>query len=173
LGGIISQLVALRHPDRVRSLVLISSTPGRGERLSPPTDEFMAYVTRAVDPDEDPIDGTVGFCRALAGSRFPFDEPYYRRLATADIARGTNLNSNQGRIPASSSSRIDDLATVGVPTLVVHGTEDPLFPFDHAEALAGAIPGARLVAWDGVGHELPPQLVPELASLVIRHVAAS
>jgi len=58
---------------------------------------------------------------------------------------------------------------VRVPTLVVHGTEDPLFPWGHAEVLAHAIPGATLVPWEGVGHELPAPLVPEFAQLLIEH----
>jgi pimeloyl-ACP methyl ester carboxylesterase len=57
-----------------------------------------------------------------------------------------------------------------VLTIVVHGTEDPLFPIDHAVVLADVIPGSRLVKWDGVGHELPPPLVPELAQLLTDHI---
>jgi pimeloyl-ACP methyl ester carboxylesterase len=127
-------------------------------------------VTGAAEQEQDPVGTTVAFSHALTGRRFPFDEPYYREVATADVARGTNANSNQGRIPASASSRVDDLRRVAVPTLVVHGTEDPLFPVDHAVAMADAIPGAELVTWDGVGHELPPPLMPELARLLTHHV---
>jgi pimeloyl-ACP methyl ester carboxylesterase len=168
-GGMISQVLALSHPERVRSLALISSTPGPDDRLSPPTDEFMAFVTRPADPDQDPVEATVAFCGVVAGSRVPFDEPHYRQLVTADLARGTNTSSNHGRVPVSATSRVHDLRDVRVPTIVVHGTEDPLFPIDHAVVLADAIPGSRLVKWDGVGHELPPPLVPELAQLLTDH----
>jgi pimeloyl-ACP methyl ester carboxylesterase len=73
----------------------------------------------------------------------------------------------------SASSRIDELARIQVPTLVVHGTEDPVYPYDHAEVLAKVIPTATLVRWEGVGHEQPPQLVPELTRLVIQHIGAA
>jgi pimeloyl-ACP methyl ester carboxylesterase len=171
LGGIVSQVVAVRDADRVRSLALISTTPGPDERLSPPTDAFMSYVTRPANSEQDPVEATVDFSHVLSGSRFPFHESYYRQLATTDIARGTNPDSSQGRIPVSSSSRLADLRDVRVPTLVVHGTEDPLFPIDHAEALAGAVPGSILVKWEGVGHEIPPPLVPELSRLLNDHMA--
>ena len=79
----------------------------------------------------------------MAGSRFEFDEQYYRNIVAADLARGMN----SAVIAPSASSRIDDLARIRVPTLVVHGTEDPVFPYDHAEVLAKGIPTATLVRW--------------------------
>jgi hypothetical protein len=56
---------------------------------------------------------------------------------------------------------------------VVHGTEDPVYPFTHAEALAAGIPDATLVPWEGVGHEQPPELIPELVDLVTQQVQAA
>jgi pimeloyl-ACP methyl ester carboxylesterase len=171
LGGMIGQQLALVYPERVRSLTLISTTPGFDERLSPPTDALLAFF--AAPPNGNPSQATVDFARALSGSRFPFDEAYVRELVAADLARGTNPNSRHGLIPQSAPSRIDALGDVRAPTLVIHGTEDPLFPFDHAEALAEAIPGADLVPWISVGHELPPQLVPRLTRLIIEHVGSA
>ena len=60
-----------------------------------------------------------------------------------------------------------------MPTLIVHGTEDPIFPIDHGEALAKAIPGSRLVTWEGVGHEIPLPLGPELIALLQANIAAA
>jgi pimeloyl-ACP methyl ester carboxylesterase len=169
VGGMICQLVALRHPDRVRSLTLISTTPGPDPRLRRGDDSVFAGLDRPVETDEDIAELEVDFCRAVAGSRFEFDEQYYRDIVAADLARGMNPSANA----PSASSRIDDLARIQVPTLIVHGTEDPIYPYDHAEALAKGIPNATLVRWEGVGHEQPPQLVPELTRLVIRHVGAA
>jgi predicted alpha/beta-fold hydrolase len=90
----------------------------------------------------------------VAGSRFEFDEQYYRNIVAADLARGMNPAANA----PSASSRIDELARIQVPTLVVHGTEDPVYPYDHAQVLAKGIPTATLVSWEGVGHQQPPQL---------------
>lgn len=169
LGGMIGQELALRSPARVRSLTLISTTPVLDERLSPPTDALLAFFDTPAS--EDPVQQAIDFARALAGTRFPFDEHYYRELVARDLARGTNPSSKHAAIPQSALSRDEhELVAVEAPTLVVHGAEDPLFPYDHAEVLAQAIPHATLVRWEGVGHELPPQLVPQLTQLLVDHV---
>jgi pimeloyl-ACP methyl ester carboxylesterase len=169
VGGMVAQVAALQHPDRVRSLALVSTTPGPDPRLPPGDDSVFAGLDRPVETDQDAAELALDFCRAVAGSRFGFDERYYRGVVAADIARGMNPAAN---VP-SASSRIDDLARIRVPTLVVHGTEDPIYPFEHAEVLARGIPKATLVGWEGVGHEQPPQLVPELTRLVVQHVDAA
>ena len=169
VGGMICQAAALGYPDRVRSLTLISTTPGPDPRLSPGDEAVFAGLDRPVQTDADIAELEVDFCRAVAGSRFGFDEQYYRDIVAADLARGMNPAANA----PSASSRIDDLARIQVPTLVVHGTEDPVYPYDHAEVLAEGIPKATLVRWEGVGHEQPPQLVPELTRLVIQHIDAA
>ena len=130
---------------------------------------MFAGLDRPVQTDADIAELEVDFCRAVAGSRFVFDEQYYRDIVAADLARGRNPAANA----PSASSRIDELARIRVPTLVVHGTEDPVYPYDHAEVLATGIPEATLVSWEGVGHEQPPQLVPELTRLVIGHIDAA
>jgi pimeloyl-ACP methyl ester carboxylesterase len=129
----------------------------------------FAGLDRPVETEEDIAQLQVDVCRAVAGSRFEFDEQHYRDIIAADLARGVN----PAVIAPSASSRIDELARIQVPTLVVHGTEDPVYPYDHAEVLAKGIPTAMLVGWEGVGHVQPPQLVPELTRLVIRHIDAA
>lgn len=166
VGGMVGQAVALRRAGRVRSLTLVSTTPGPDPRLSSGDGSVFAGLDRPIETGADVVELEVDFCRAVAGTRFAFDEQYYRDIATADHARGTNFAPGM----PSASSRIGDLARIAVPTLVVHGTEDPIYPYDHAEIVANGIPGATLVRWDGVGHEQPPELVPELARLVIQHV---
>src|ERR671918_662103 len=127
-GGAVAQLLGLDVADRVLSLVLISTTTATpGDRsLPPPTDEFMHFVAAAkVDwsvPDSV-VEYLVGYSRVLAGGRRPFDEG----------AR-------------------DPLSSIAAPTLVIHGTADAMFPFEHGEALAREIPGARLLPLDGAGH---------------------
>ena len=72
----------------------------------------------------------------------------------------------------SAPTRLDALRSIGAPTLIVHGTEDPQFPFDHASLMPEAIPGARLLVWPGVGHELPLPLIEELAAAIAARTAA-
>ena len=90
-----------------------------------------------------------------------------------DTARGTNPNSAHGIAVFTAPSRIDALAAVDVPTLIVHGTEDPIFPIDHGEALAKAIPGSTFVTWEGVGHEIPAPLGADLIALLQANIAAA
>jgi pimeloyl-ACP methyl ester carboxylesterase len=169
VGGMVCQATALAFPDRVRSLTLLSTTPGPDPRLSSGDPAVFEGLDRPVETDEDAAELEVDFCRAVAGSRFPFDERHYRSMARADQARGTNRDPGM----PTASSRVDDLRRIHAPTLVVHGTEDPIYPYDHAEALARGIPRSTLVTWDGVGHELPPPLVPDLTSAITTHIGAA
>jgi pimeloyl-ACP methyl ester carboxylesterase len=168
MGGMIAQLAAAGDPDRVASLTLISSTPGQSDSLSPSDESVFADLGEPGGSPEAQLEFDLGLGRALAGWRYPLDEGAYRRLLEADAARG--VNPDTGHYSVSLDSRIDQTRTIRVPTLIVHGSEDPIFPFDHAEALAAAIPGSTLVRWEGVGHELPVQLMPELARLIDDHV---
>src|SRR5262245_25301757 len=166
MGGMVCQAAALLHPERVLSLALVSTTPGPDSRLPAGDPAVFDGLDRPIETDEDFVQVQVDFCRAVAGSRVPFDERHYREIATADVTRGTNATPG---VP-SASSRLDALGRIGAPTLVVHGTEDPIYPFPHAEALAEGIPDATLVAWESVGHEQPPQLIPDLVDLVTQLV---
>lgn len=169
MGGMVCQAAALLHPERVLSLTLVSTTPGPDDRLAAGDPSVFDGLDRPIETDEDFVALQLDFCRAVAGSRFPFAEDHYRGIATADAARGTNPAPG---VP-SAGSRLDDLGQIRAPTLVVHGTEDPVYPYTHAEALAAGIPDATLVPWEGVGHEQPPELIPELLDLLTRQVQAS
>jgi pimeloyl-ACP methyl ester carboxylesterase len=157
-GGAMAQLLALDVPDRVRSLVLISTSPATpGDRaLPPPTGEFTRFVaTEEVDWSDaaSVVDYLVGYSRVLAGGRRPFDEAAARALATRDVQRSRNFAAaqNHDAIPDGRLPR-RPLSAIGAPTLVIHGTADPMFPLGHGQALAGEIPGARLLPLPGAGH---------------------
>jgi len=169
LGGMVCQAAALLHPDRVLSLTLVSTTPGPDPRLPAGDPSVFDGLDRPGESDDDFVQLQVDFCRAVAGSRFPFDEQHYREVATADVTRGTNPAPG---VP-SASSRLDALGRIRAPALVIHGTEDPVYPFAHAQALAEGMPNATLVPWEGVGHEQPPQLIPDLNARVTQHVRAA
>ncbi len=157
-GGAFAQLLALNYPDRVRSLVLISTSPATpGDRgLPPPSEAFRAFVATAeVDwsDTESVIEHQVRYSRMLAGRQRPFDEAARRELVRRDAERARNFASlqNHEMIPNSERS-YGPLSTITAPTLVIHGTADPMFPPRHGEALAAEIPGARLLLLDGAGH---------------------
>ena len=157
-GGAFAQVLALDFPDRVLSLVLISTSPATPgvRRLPSPTAAFGEFVATAqVDwsDSESVIEYLVGYSRMLGGDQRRFDEKARRALARREVDRARNIAAlqNHDAIPDSDRS-YGALSTITVPTLVIHGTADPMFPPRHGEALAAEIPDAGLLLLDGAGH---------------------
>jgi pimeloyl-ACP methyl ester carboxylesterase len=157
-GGAFAQLMALDFPDRVLSLVLISTSPATsGDRgLPPPTSEFGRFVTSAHVDWSDPesvVEYLVGYSRMLAGDQRPFDERACEELVRRDVGRARDVATLQNHDAIAGDERARrSLSSIAVPTLVIHGTADPMFPLAHGQALADEIPGARLLPLDGAGH---------------------
>jgi pimeloyl-ACP methyl ester carboxylesterase len=157
-GGALAQLLALDAPDRVLSLVLISTSPATsGDReLPPPTPAFGQFVASThVDwsDSKSVVEYLVGYSRMLAGDQRPFDEPACRNLIRRDVERARDVATLQNHdVIGGGEGAGPPLQSIAVPTLVIHGTADPMFPLAHGEALAEEIPGARLLRLDGAGH---------------------
>jgi pimeloyl-ACP methyl ester carboxylesterase len=157
-GGGIAQELALDRPEQVRSLVLISTTfaTPTDRTLPPPTAPFGRFVA-AVEVDwSDPgsvIEYLVDYWRVLAGGARPFDEAAFRELARRDIERSRDFAAAQNHdlLHHEEQSR-EPLSSISAPTLVIHGSADPMFPLEHGEALADEIPGATLLRLEGAGH---------------------
>jgi pimeloyl-ACP methyl ester carboxylesterase len=158
MGGALAQLFALDFPDRVLSLVLISTSRALpGDRELPPPTKGLARFTATATVDwsnaESVIEYLVDYSRMLAGGRRPFDEAAVRELARRDVERARNFAAAQNHDALRDDERSrEPLSSIAVPTLVVHGTADPMFPLEHGEALAEEIPGARLLPLEGAGH---------------------
>ncbi|WP_145414246.1 alpha/beta fold hydrolase [Paenibacillus xylanexedens] len=163
MGGMIAQLVASKYPERVLSLTSIMSTTGNPE-LPPTSPEVMALMTRpAPNPMEDEagyLTHSIAFAKRIAGTAFPFDEDEYRSLIREEIQRAYDPGSIGRQIAAIavSGDRRARLAKVNVPTLVIHGVDDPMFVPACGKDTAEAIPGAEFMLLDGMGHDLPAQL---------------
>jgi pimeloyl-ACP methyl ester carboxylesterase len=176
MGGAIAQVLALDHRDRVRSLTLVATTPGLGDdRLPFAADWFVEKMSeRLFAPPprtfDERVEWTVDLYRMLAGSRFPFDEPRQRELAAAEVTRGWYPESGHGVASNASPSRLDRLREVHIGSLIVHGTEDPVYPVEHAEALANALPDAELRLVEGLGHEVPDAFGRDLARMVTEYI---
>lgn len=166
MGGGIAQRLVVDHPAKVASVTLIATSPGgpggpSNPGLPPMADRLLtAFTEEAPAPDwADPdaalqrlIDGE----KLFAGS-LPYDEPARRELNRRVMGRTRNLAAamtNHWILDGGEPVR-ERLGQVAVPALVLHGTEDPLFPIGHGEVLVREIPGARMVRLEGAGHELP------------------
>jgi pimeloyl-ACP methyl ester carboxylesterase len=174
-GGAFAQLLALAYPERVLSLVLISTSPATpGERgLPSATERYQQFLASArVDwsDERSVIDYLVDYARVLAGGARPFDEAATHELVRRDVERAHNIaaSENHGMVAEGEVSR-QPLAAIVVPTLVIHGTEDPMFPLAHGEALAREIPGARLLTLEGAGHGVERADWEKIARAILAH----
>lgn len=163
MGAALAQVMALDHGERVASLTLIATSPaGPGDDDLPPmTDAGRAAFEAMEEPDWSDrtaaIDYLTELSRALASPAHPFDEDAVRELLARAVDRTTNVESSMKNHHAAEGSDRwrERLGEVDVPTLVIHGADDPVFPVGHGVALAREIPGAELLVLEGTGHELP------------------
>ncbi|GLH99839.1 alpha/beta fold hydrolase [Phytohabitans aurantiacus] len=175
MGGRIALKLALDHPGRVASLALISTSPGEGDDLPSMTPELQAaFSGEMAEPDwsdrASVIDYLVADARRFAAASRPFEEDAMRDLVSRAYDRTTNMASAMNHFTAADSGHPrEQLAKVSAPTLVLHGTEDPLFPYEHGRALAKEIPGARLVALERTGHEIPKVAWDVAIPEILRH----
>ena len=179
MGAMVGQVLALDHPSRVRSLTMFGSSAGPGDdRLPGPADDFVETMTTRLfaGPPSDPAEQVawiVELYELLAGSLYPVDAEQQHALAAAEVETGWAAETGHGVAVHASPSRIDRLGEIAVPTLVVHGTTDPVFAPEHGRVLAAGIPGAVLIEVDGLGHEVPDGLLHELMPVLVRHLAES
>jgi pimeloyl-ACP methyl ester carboxylesterase len=177
-GGAFAQLLALDVADRVLALVLISTSPATpGDRgLPPPANEFGRFLaTAAVDwsDAESVIDYLVDYLRMLAGGQRPFDEAAARELVRRDVERARNFVAAQNHDVLLDDERSrEPLSSIIVPTLVIHGTADPMFPLEHGQALADEIPGARLLTLEGAGHGVDQADWEPIVSAILAHTGS-
>jgi pimeloyl-ACP methyl ester carboxylesterase len=157
-GGAFAQLLALAFPQRVLSLVLVSTSPATpGERELPAATEPYQRFLATADVDwsgrGSVIDYLVGYSQMLAGGERLFDEAATRELVRRDVERAHNIASSENHavLPEGEAPHAP-LSSIAVPTLVIHGTADPMFPLEHGKELVAEIPGARLLTLEGAGH---------------------
>jgi pimeloyl-ACP methyl ester carboxylesterase len=174
MGGMIAQLVAVRHPGRVRSLTSIMSTTGdpsvgtpneaaMGVLFAPPAADRESAVKRAIDT-----------YRVIGSPGFEFDEPALRDRAGLAFDRAHDPAGVARPLAAilSTHDRTRDLMSISVPSLVVHGAEVALVNVSGGRATAAAIPDAELLVVEGMGHDLPravwPQIIDRITALAAR-----
>lgn len=173
MGGMITQIIALDYPERVKSITPIMTTPGiQNASLSGPSQELLnamqkSFVMNVKGRIED---GVVEIYKQLTGSRFPFDEKEFRKRLAPIVEHGNNPFALHGAAIGASPDRTSRLNEINVPTLVIHGTEDAILPLDHGIALADGIKNSTRMIMDKVGHEIPEQLYSEIVNAIVENI---
>jgi pimeloyl-ACP methyl ester carboxylesterase len=174
MGGMIAQTIAVEHPRRVLSLTSIMSSTGNPQ-LPPAKPEAMTVLlTPAPSERQAFIDHMVKGFRVIGSPGFEFDEKSFRDRIGRAYDRSYDRPGVARQLVAvlADGSRKERLAAVHVPTVVIHGKDDPLVPVEAAKDTADAIPGARLVVIDGMGHDLPrgtwPRIIDEITQVALR-----
>lgn len=187
MGGMIAQHIAISFPEKVLSLTSIMSS---GYALNPTIVSKFShklifrlvpflvkrfYVKNKYSNHKVSVGSYVATYRLLRGKRFEFDEAHFRQIFTESIERrkGQNPRARYQQFCAivASGSRLQKLGQIKAPTLVIHGTADPLVNPKHAEIYAPLIPNARLLMIEGMGHELPKGALEEVLPEIIRHLS--
>jgi pimeloyl-ACP methyl ester carboxylesterase len=169
MGGMIAQLVASLHPERTLSLTSIMSSSGNPS-LPPASPQAMTVLTSR--PQGADLDTLVAFgvdaARVIGSPGFPADEERLRARVAADIER-SNYPAGFARQMAAiyaDGDRRDRLKRIVAPTLVLHGTDDPLVPVEAGRDTAANIAGAELLEIPGMGHDVPVALVDRIADAI-------
>jgi len=171
MGAAITQELAIRSPQRLLSATCIMGTSG-DPRLPPPTQEAMEVLMSPSPSDKEAfLDRFLWTWRVLRGSAFPESEDRERARGARIFERGLNPPGVARQLAAifASGDRTMALPNVRVPTLVIHGTADPLVPVEGGRAIAAGIPGAKLVEIEGMGHALPEAVWPRVIGAISDH----
>jgi pimeloyl-ACP methyl ester carboxylesterase len=171
MGGMIGQTIAARHPKRVLSLVSIMSNTGSRLRGQPALRAYPVFLRRSPSDREGYIEQIVRLFRVIGSPGI--DEDELRDMLGRSYDRGHDAAGPGRQLAAllASGDRTAELRTITAPTLVIHGTADRLVAPSGGRATARAIPGARLLMIDGMGHDLPRRFWPQVLDAITDNVA--
>jgi pimeloyl-ACP methyl ester carboxylesterase len=175
MGGMIAQSLAAQRPDTVRSLVSIMSNTGNRWNGQPAFGVYRYLLRRAPDDREGYIDYTTRLFEAIGSRGLPFDRDRVRDMVARSYDRGRDPAGPGRQLGAviASGDRTLELGTIRAPTLVIHGSKDRMVARSGGVATARAIPGARLMIVDGMGHDLPKAAWPQLVDAIAAHAHAA
>ena len=176
MGGMIVQLMAVNHPDKLLSMTSIMSTTGNPRLPRPKPEAMKALLDRA--PANASLDEVIPIglrvARAIGSPVYPAAEDRLRSRIASDYQRSFYPQGAARQISAimDDGDRRKRLKKVRVPSLVIHGVDDPLVPVEGGRDTAAHIPGAKLLEVPGMGHDLPLELVETIADAIAGHAKA-
>jgi pimeloyl-ACP methyl ester carboxylesterase len=173
MGGMIAQSIAIEHPDRVLSLCSIMSNTGSRWAGQPKLATYRVLLAVQPTDREQFVEHVLKMYRVIGSPGFDRDEDDLREIAARSYERGRNPAGSGRQLAAiiASGDRTAGLRTVRVPTVVIHGTKDPLVRPSGGRATAKAVPGARLVPVEGMGHDLPREAWPRILGAIVENAA--
>jgi pimeloyl-ACP methyl ester carboxylesterase len=175
MGGMVVQELAIRHPDKVRSLCSVMSTTGDAEVGQPSEAAMGALLSPPPTSREEAGARAVAAAKVVGSPAHPTDEAVIRARAEAAYERAYDPLGMARQLVGvlASPDRTEALASVAVPTLVIHGADDPLIDVSGGQATADAVPGAELLAIPGMGHDLPQALWTTIIDAAVANAAAA
>ncbi len=176
MGGMIAQILSAKHPKRVKTLTLIMSSTNNPRLPGPSLKIRMRLVKRPEHIDrESIINHSMQTWRLIGSPDYPADDKSLRTKIERSYDRCAYPRgiARQTMAIMATGSLVPLLKSVAAPTRIIHGADDPLVPIAHAHDIAKHISGSELITIPGMGHDLPVELVPTLARLVIDHVGAT
>ncbi len=173
MGGAIAQLLAARHPEQVRSLASIMSNTGSLRDGQPAPRLYRLFLRKPARGRQAVVDQIAETFRTIGSTGIPQDRDETRAMAEKTYARGWDPAARGRQLAAilASGDRRPELARIRAPTVVIHGSADPLVRPSGGRAVARAIPGARLTLIEGMGHDLPRAAWPEILAAIESNMA--
>ncbi len=175
MGGMIAQMLAAEHPASVRSLVSIMSNTGSRWSGNPSLAVYRFWLTKPPNDRESYIERATQIFRVIGSRGLPQNEELHREIAARSWDRGYDPAASGRQLGAiyASGNRTRQLRRIAAPTLVIHGSKDPMVSRSGGVATARAIPGARMLTIRGMGHDLPSAAWPQLLNAISEHAKAA
>jgi pimeloyl-ACP methyl ester carboxylesterase len=173
MGGMIAQTMAIHYPDRVRTLTSIMSSTGNPDLPQPTSEAMSVLLAPPASSRDEYMKNSLESAKVLHGPHYPLNEEYVRNYSEISYDRCFHPQGYSRQLGAvlASGSRNEALRNVKIPTLVIHGSADPLVPVEGGKDTAKSIPNAKLLIIDGMGHSFPVEVVPQILQAILQHTA--
>ncbi|HEQ1856963.1 TPA: alpha/beta hydrolase [Providencia alcalifaciens] len=178
MGGMIGQLVAARFSNHILSLCTIMSSTGNPQLPQSEPDVMQMLMSPGIDPKQDfdgYVAGQVAFYRRIGSTCVPFDEEKCRDYIVQAFHRNYSPEGTKRQLAAVAvtGDLRPFLGSITAPTLVIHGSIDPLFPVTSGQDIFDNIETAKLEVIEGMGHDTPSELNPQIAEMIIENMRES